>query len=247
MEVIPAIDLRGGRCVRLRQGDYDQETVFDEDPAEAGERWVSQGATRIHVVDLDGARDGVRANADAVKSIVAAVGVPVQLGGGIRTAEDAAELLDLGLSRVIFGTAAVEAPEEVERAAAAHGDDRVMVSVDARDGLVRTRGWTAGSDIRATDLLDEMAGRGVTCFMYTDISRDGTLAHPNFDALRDLLERVRYPITVAGGIASVEDLVRLAELGAEAAVTGTAIYSGALDLRRAIREVSNIVGQRPEN
>ncbi len=237
MEVIPAIDLRGGKCVRLHQGDYSKETAFGGDPVEVGRRWVAEGARRLHVVDLDGARDGVRTNAGVVEALVRSAGVPVQVGGGIRDAHSAAELLGLGADRVIFGTAAIEAPEQVRQTVLEHGAGRVMVSVDARDGQVATRGWTANSDVRAADLMAEMAGLGVRRFMYTDISRDGTLSHPNFQAISGLVSSVRYPIVVAGGIASVEDLLELARLGAEAAVTGIAIYTGALDLGRAIREV----------
>jgi len=236
MQVIPAIDLRGGRCVRLHQGDYSKETVFDGDPVEIGRRWVAAGAERVHIVDLDGARDGVRANAPVVVDLVKSLGVPVQLGGGIRDERGAAEVLALGVDRVIFGTAAIEAPAEVEKTVKAHGAGRVMVGVDARDGMVATRGWKEATRVAAADLMLEMAGRGVRRFMYTDISRDGTLSHPNFEAASVLIRKVRYPVVVAGGIATVEDLLRLAALGAEAAVTGMAIYTGALDLGRAIRE-----------
>ena len=237
MQVIPAIDLRGGRCVRLSQGDYSKETVFDGDTVEIGRRWVDAGAERLHVVDLDGARDGVRANAPAVAALVKAAGVPVQLGGGIRDAAGASELLSLGVDRVIFGTTAIEAPDEVEATVSSHGPERVVVSVDARDGLVATRGWRESARVQAADLMLEMAGRGVRRFIYTDISRDGTLSHPNFVAVAGLIGKVRYPIVVAGGVSSVDDLLRLGRLGAEAAVTGMAIYTGALDLGRAIREV----------
>ncbi len=240
MQVVPAIDLRGGKCVRLHQGDYDRETVFADDPVATGRRWVDAGAERLHIVDLDGARDGVRANAAAVGALVRDTSVPVQLGGGIRTAGDAARMLALGVDRVIFGTAAIEAPGEVEQAVQTHGAGHVMVSVDALDGMVQTRGWTEKSSVRAIDLMNMMVERGVERFMYTDISRDGTLSHPNFDSVAEILASLRYPIVVAGGIATVEDLVQLAEMGVEAAITGTAIYSGALDLQRAIREVKSV-------
>jgi len=238
MEVIPAIDLRGGRCVRLEQGDYGRETVFDNDPVAVARRWVAAGALRIHVVDLDGAREGVRTNAPAVEALVAAVPVPIQLGGGIRSAQTAGELLGLGVDRVIFGTAALDAPEEVAEAVAAHGPERVIVSVDARDGLVASRGWTEGSGIPALDLIEGMAELGVRRFVYTDISRDGTLEHPNFRAVKSILEQVRYPVLAAGGIATTDDLLELARLGVEGAVTGIAIYTGAIDLREAIDAVA---------
>lgn len=240
MEVIPAIDLLDGKCVRLVRGDYDQQRVFDDDPVGVAARWIAAGATRLHVVDLDGARDGVRANAQAVQAVVKSTGVPVQLGGGIRTADDAQQLRDLGVDRVIFGTAAVTAPGEVATAVEKIGAQHVIVGVDARDGLVQTRGWTETSDLSALELIQRMGKLGVQRFMYTDTSRDGTLSHPNFESIASILASVSYPIVAAGGIASIDDILRLARSGVEAAVTGLAIYSGALDLERAIREVNGL-------
>jgi phosphoribosylformimino-5-aminoimidazole carboxamide ribotide isomerase len=238
MEVIPAIDLLNGKCVRLVQGDYEQQRVFDDDPVGVAARWTAAGATRLHVVDLDGARHGLRANAEAVKAIVKSAGVPVQLGGGIRTADDAKELSEIGVDRVIFGTAAVTAPEQVAAAVRQIGAEHVIAGVDARDGFVQTSGWTQTSALTATDLIHRMCELGVRRFMYTDTARDGTLSHPNFDSIASILASVSYPIVAAGGVASIDDLLRLARSGVEAAVTGLAIYSGALDLERAIREVS---------
>ncbi len=237
MQVIPAIDLRNGKCVRLFQGDYERETVFGDDPAAAATRWVAAGASRLHVVDLDGARDGVRANMAAVEAILAAVDVPVQFGGGIRSAQSAAELLSLGVGRVIFGTAAIESPDEVRKTIDKSGTESVVVGVDAKRGFISTRGWTEATRVRATDLMAEMAGMGVRRFMYTDTERDGTLSHPNFGSMSEVLEAVPHPVIAAGGIATIDDLARLAGMGAEAAVTGVAIYSGTLDLRQAIEEV----------
>ncbi|MCZ6539917.1 MAG: 1-(5-phosphoribosyl)-5-[(5-phosphoribosylamino)methylideneamino]imidazole-4-carboxamide isomerase [Chloroflexi bacterium] len=237
MEILPVIDLRAGRCVRLTQGDYERETVFDDDPAEVGRRWAGQGARRLHVVDLDGARDGVRGNAEAVTGIIDAVDIPVQLGGGIRDAGEARLLFDMGVDRVIFGTAAIESPDEVQAAVESIGSEHVVVSIDARDGIVRTHGWLEQSDVGAIELGSRMVGRGVRRFIYTDTSRDGTMTHPNFAAIAEFQEYLRYPIVVAGGIASIEDLVELAKLGVEGAISGMAIYSGALDLRRAIETI----------
>lgn len=240
MDVLPAIDLRDGRCVRLTQGDYDRETVFDDDPAGVARRWVDAGARRLHIVDLDGARDGVRSNADAVTAILDAVDIPVQLGGGVRTEADAMQLVDLGVDRVIFGTAAIEAPEQVANAVKSVGEDHVIVGVDAKDGMVQTRGWLEQSTVSAAELAQQMVDIGVRRFIYTDTSRDGTLSHPNFTAVADLKQNLRYPIVVAGGISSIDDLVQLAELGAEGAITGMAIYSGAIDLKRAIETVDQV-------
>ena len=245
MQVIPAIDLRGGKCVRLFQGDYERETVFGDDPAAAARRWIEAGAGRLHVVDLDGARDAARANMPAVEAILAAASVPVQLGGGIRTAESAIELLGRGVDRVIFGTAAIESPGEVRKTIDQSGADSVIVGVDAKGGLVSTRGWTEATRVRATDLMTDMAGIGVRRFMYTDTERDGTLSHPNFGSISEVLTAVPHPVIAAGGIATIDDLARLSDMGAEAAVTGVAIYSGALDLQRAIEEVERGASQQP--
>ena len=244
MQVIPAIDLRNGKCVRLFQGDYDRETVFGDDPAAAATRWVAAGASRLHVVDLDGARDGVRANMAAVEAILAAVDVPVQLGGGIRSAQSAAELFSLGVDRVIFGTAAIESRDEVRTTIDQSGAESVVVGVDAKRGFVSTRGWTEATQVRAIDLMTEMAGIGVRRFMYTDTERDGTLSHPNFDSISEVLAAVPQPVIAAGGIATIDDLATLSAMGAEAAVTGVAIYSGALDLQKAIEEVERWDGLR---
>ncbi|MDA1279945.1 MAG: 1-(5-phosphoribosyl)-5-[(5-phosphoribosylamino)methylideneamino]imidazole-4-carboxamide isomerase [Chloroflexi bacterium] len=240
MEVLPVIDLRNGHCVRLTQGDFSRETVFDDDPAAVARRWVDQGARRIHVVDLDGARDGLRGNAAAVAAIIDASTVPVQLGGGVRTVVEASRLIDMGVDRVIFGTAAIEAPDEVESAVAELGPDHVIVGIDARDGMVQTRGWLEQSKVTAIELGSQMADRGVRRFIYTDTSRDGTMTHPNFTAVAELSENLRYPIIVAGGIASIEDLVGLAKLGVEGAISGMAIYSGVLDLASAIKTIDEL-------
>ncbi|MCH7734798.1 MAG: 1-(5-phosphoribosyl)-5-[(5-phosphoribosylamino)methylideneamino]imidazole-4-carboxamide isomerase [Chloroflexi bacterium] len=234
MEVIPAIDLRDGKCVRLTQGDYDRETVFSDDPIAVAERWVVSGARRIHVVDLDGARDGVRANAAVVERIAREADVPLQVGGGIRTADDAAGLIDLGVDRVIFGTAAVESPAEVESAVARLGPEHVVVGLDARDGLISTRGWLENTGLSALDLVQDMAARGVTRYLHTDVGRDGTLTGPNVDAIEDILSNVRISLVAAGGFAELSHLAEVAKIGVEAVVIGTAIYTGAIDFEDAV-------------
>ena len=240
MEVIPAIDIRGGRCARLFKGDYAQETVFNNDPVDAALRWVDTGARRLHVIDLDGAKDGMRVNAHTVRRIVSAVDVPVQMGGGIRSVDDADAVMQMGIELAIFGTAAVENPEAVEETVEKFGSAHVCISVDAKDGMVRTRGWLSKTSIRATDLLNQMASeRNVRHFIYTDTTRDGTLSHPNFETVQEVVREIEYPIMVAGGIATVEDVVRLRDIGARAAITGMAIYTGSLDLADAIRAVDD--------
>ena len=237
MEIIPAIDLRGGRCVRLFQGDFSQETVYSDAPESVAKRWAKLGATRLHVVDLDGARDGVPANLRCLEQITAAVDVPVQFGGGLRTAEGVRRVLTAGADRVILGTAAVESPELVGELCQEYGSGRLIVGVDTRDGDVVLRGWTQGGGVRATELIDRMTALGTRRFMFTDVSRDGTLTEPNFAEVEALAARTDVSLIAAGGIASVEHLVRLAGTGVEAAVVGKALYTSDIDLEEALAAV----------
>lgn len=237
MDVIPAIDLRGGKCVRLHQGDYSQETVFDDDPLAVLERFEAAGATRVNIVDLDGAREGTRVNADVVGRMASVAAIPLQVSGGIRDAATAVDLAANGVARVVFGTAAVEAPGEVKAAIAELGTESVVVGIDARDGVVATRGWTASTDVRALDMVREMADMGVSRIQYTDINRDATLAHPNFEAAGELLNNTTCRILIAGGISSIDDLLKLNEMGVDGAVLGQAIYTGAIDLAEAVSAV----------
>ena len=241
MQVIPAIDLRGGKCVRLYQGDYAQETVYSDDPLETALRWVDMGATRLHIVDLDGARDGSPANLAAVERIASSVDVPLHLGGGIRDMDIARAAIDSGVSRIMLGTAAFEDSDLISALLNEFGAESVIVTVDAKDGRVALRGWTEGTSALATDLVADMAALGVPRFLYTDISRDGTLTEPNFEGVRTLISHADIHLIAAGGIASVAHLERLAEIGAEAAIVGRAIYTGDIDLRAAIATVGNSV------
>jgi phosphoribosylformimino-5-aminoimidazole carboxamide ribotide isomerase len=237
MEVIPAIDLIDGKCVQLVQGDYDRKMTFSDDPVGMAAHWVEEGASRIHVVDLDGAKDGKRGNATVVAAIARSVGVPIQVGGGIRTAADADELLGLGVDRVIFGTAAVERPDDVAATVSKHGGQHVIAGIDARNGIVATRGWQEDSGRKASDLIAEMIGYGVVRVIYTDIARDGMMRGPNVNGIIDILSSTEISLIAAGGIAQLDDLLAVAGTGAEAAVTGTAIYTGAIDLKAAIRKL----------
>lgn len=236
MDIIPAIDIKDGRCVRLYQGDFAKSTVYAEDPLEVAHRWVELGATRLHLVDLDGALAGHPVNTDTIIAIVHAVSVPVQLGGGLRTEAAAHAAISLGVARVILGTAAVEDPDMIGRLASRFGE-AIAVGIDAKDGLVKTAGWTEQLPIKATDLADRMAGVGVQRIIYTDISRDGTLTEPNFAATAALVRPGGPAIIASGGVCAIEHLQRLAALGAEAAVVGKALYTGALDLREAVTAV----------
>jgi phosphoribosylformimino-5-aminoimidazole carboxamide ribotide isomerase len=241
MEIIPAIDIRGGKCVRLDQGDYDRETVFDDDPAAVAARWESLGAERLHVVDLDAAREGAPRNGDVVARILSAVGVPVQVSGGIRDVATVDDMVDLGADRVVMGTAAVK-DQTTLLSAVTLFRERIVVSVDAREGMVRTEGWTEGSDVRALDLVRDLAELGVLRIVYTDISADGMLGGPNMAAIGALLEEVSgFPsplgVVAAGGVSTVDHLRELASMGVEGAIVGKALYTGALDLREALKAI----------
>ena len=237
MEVIPAIDLRGGKCVRLYQGDYERETVYSNDALEVAAAWSELGAKRLHIVDLDGARSGAPANLDVVAGIVSSVATPLQFGGGVRTLETAKAVVGLGVDRIILGSAATTSPELIPAILRDLHSDAVVVSVDARDGYVATEGWTKASSIAAVDLVDRMKQIGVQRFLYTDIGRDGTLAGPNLEGIRELVARSGVKLMAAGGIASVAHLASIAETGAEAAIVGRALYTRDVDLREAIAAV----------
>jgi len=241
MEIIPAIDIRAGRCVRLTQGDYERETVFAEDPAAIARRWQDAGAQRLHVVDLDGAREGRPVNAAAIQRVLASVFLPVQVGGGIRELVAVQRYLEMGADRVILGTAAAKDRLFLGEALARHGD-RIVVAVDAREGVVVAEGWRETTALKAVDLAQELTGLGVQRIIYTDVLRDGTLTEPNFPAIESLLETLRAmqpppAVIYSGGIASIDQLLRLAAMGPEGAIVGKALYTGAIDLAEALAAV----------
>ena len=239
MEIVPAIDIRGGKCVNLYQGDYGRETVFSEDPVAVANTWVEHGARRLHVVDLDGARAGAPANLDLAAEIAATVEVPVQLGGGIRTVDTARLALSRGLARVVVGTAAIAEPHLVEEMSGELGGEAVLVSVDARDGYAMAHGWTQRSRVRVSELVKRLARMGVRRLVYTDIARVGTLTQPNFQAIKELAGQTELGLLVAGGIGTIDDLRRLSELRVEGAIVGRAVYTNDIDLREAIAALTS--------
>jgi phosphoribosylformimino-5-aminoimidazole carboxamide ribotide isomerase len=236
-ELIPAIDLLGGRCVRLEQGRYDEATVYGEDPAEVAARFCTHALRRLHVVDLDGAKAGRPMNRGAIEAIVAAAkGVPVQLGGGLRTAGAVEESLTLGVDRAILGTAALRAPDLV-RDCARRFPGRIAVGVDARDGRVAAEGWTEASEVDVIELARRFEDAGVAAIVHTDIARDGMLQGPNLEASATLAAAVSIPVIVSGGISCLEDVrrtVSLAARGVAGAIIGRALYTGAVDLGAAL-------------
>jgi phosphoribosylformimino-5-aminoimidazole carboxamide ribotide isomerase len=243
MEVIPSIDLKGGRCVRLYQGDYARETVFSEDPLGTAQRWESLGAPRLHVVDLDGAASGEPRHLSVVARIAATLRIPVQVGGGIRRMEMIEQYVKAGIRRVVLGTAAVENPELVKEACLAFGE-AIVLGVDARDGFVAVRGWQDKTSVPAADLIRQMEALGAKRFIYTDIARDGTLTEPNFQAISELMTKAKSPIIASGGVTSIDHLRKLSQLGVEGAIIGRALYTGDIRLDKALAALE---GEEPDS
>ncbi|MBI2836184.1 MAG: 1-(5-phosphoribosyl)-5-[(5-phosphoribosylamino)methylideneamino]imidazole-4-carboxamide isomerase [Chloroflexi bacterium] len=237
MEIIPAIDLKGGRCVRLYQGDYGRETVFSDDPLEVALRWQAMGAPRIHIVDLDGAATGEPGNLDIIRQIAMAVQIHTQVGGGVRRMETVKELLKMGIDRVVLSTAAVEDPQLVSDVCRAFADSTI-VSIDTRDGLVATHGWQQETGLTAIDFARSMARLGVKRFIYTDIARDGTLTEPNFSGFSELVNTIRLPVIASGGVATLTHVTMLKQLGAEGVIIGRALYTGDIRLKEALAAIS---------
>ena len=236
MTIFPAIDLRGGKCVRLFKGDFDQETVFSDQPAEVAQQWQAQGAQFLHLVDLDGARAGHSENLATVREILAAVTIPVELGGGIRTLENIDEVLALGVRRVILGSVAVRDPELVAAACAKYGD-RIVVGIDAKDGIVAVDGWGVSGDVDVITLAKRMKQAGVRTIIYTDISRDGTLAGVNVEATAKLARESGVHVVASGGVRDVRDIEALKPYekdGIEGVIVGKSIYTGSLSLPKAL-------------
>lgn len=236
MIIFPAIDIRGGKCVRLLKGDFAKETVFSDKPEDMAKKWQAQGAAFLHLVDLDGALKGKSQNLATVEKILAAVDIPVELGGGIRTMENIDEVLKLGVRRVILGSVAVRSPELVKEACAKYGD-RIVVGIDAKDGIVAVDGWGVSGNVEATALAKEMKKAGVKTIIYTDISRDGTLAGVNVEATAKLARESGVNIVASGGVKSIDDIKALKPYekdGIEGVIVGKSIYMGTLDLAEAI-------------
>jgi phosphoribosylformimino-5-aminoimidazole carboxamide ribotide isomerase len=242
--ILPAIDLRGGQCVRLRQGDYARETVFGDDPAAMARRWVDQGATWLHLVDLDGARQGHPVNGDSVRRIVRAAGVPCQLGGGLRSEEHLAEALGWGVDRVVIGTRALQDPDWCA-GVCRRFPGRVALGIDARQGRVATEGWLRVSDRSALDLARQCAAWPLAALIYTDIARDGMLEGPNVEATAELAAAVPVPVLASGGITTLEDVARLARRGLAGCIIGRALYEGRLDLAAALAVARQECPPRP--
>lgn len=233
MFIFPAIDLLNGRCVRLRQGDYSRETVFSDDPAAVARKWVELGADRIHVVDLDGAKAGKPVNGRVVRKIVEAAGVPVQLGGGLRTDDDLAAVFDRGVRWAVLGTRALQSPEWV-RTTAARYPERIVLGVDAKNGFVATEGWLEVSKVKAVDLAKQVSDSPLAAVVYTDIAKDGMMSGPNFDALAEMRDAIPLPVVASGGVCTLDHVRRLITERTPGCIIGRALYEGSLDLAAAL-------------
>ena len=236
MIIYPAVDIRDGRCVRLRQGSYSDMTVYGDDPVEMALKWQDAGSQYLHVVDLDGARGQGKHNRDIIGRMVQALGIPVQTGGGIRTMADIDEVLSLGAARVILGTSAVRDPGLVEEAVSKYGS-RIAVGIDAKEGLVAIEGWEKTSQYTAIEFARHMEKLGVKTIIYTDIATDGMLTGPNLEAMIEMQQAVSMEVIASGGVSSIDDLVRLKQTGVAGAIVGKAIYTGAIVLEEALKKV----------
>ena len=237
MIIIPAIDLKQGRCVRLRQGRKEDETVYSDDPSAVARQWEELGAGYLHLVDLDGAFEGGTQNLAVVKKILESIAIPVEFGGGVRSLQTISDLLEMGLDRVILGTLAVQNPDTVRSAVEEFGPDRILAGVDAKDGLVAVKGWVETSGISAVNLALDMKAMGIERVVYTDISTDGTLSGPNVEATGKLAIATGLKVIASGGISSIDDLKEIATLenvGVDGAIVGTALYEDRVNLKEAV-------------
>tara|TARA_B100001939_G_scaffold249839_1_gene216823 strand:+ start:527 stop:1243 length:717 start_codon:yes stop_codon:yes gene_type:complete len=233
MKIWPAIDLRGGNCVRLKQGDYNQETIFGDNPGAMARQWCEQGAECMHLVDLDGARDGLWINQDAVRSIIEAISVPCQLGGGVREESTIELLLGLGVSRLIIGTKALKEPEWFSSMVEKF-PHKLALGIDARDGMVATDGWLETSETTAISLAQQFNSQPVAAIIYTDISRDGMMQGANIAGMSEMKQATNIPVIASGGVTTLEDVKQLREAGLDGAIIGRSLYDGVIDLKDAI-------------
>jgi len=241
MIIYPAIDLKEGQCVRLVQGRAEAKTVYSQNPARVARGFEEQGAVFLHVVDLDGAFEGRPANLEAIRAIAGAISIPFQVGGGLRTRENVLELLQAGANRVIIGTRAVKSPESMAELIAEFGPERIVLGVDARNGMVATEGWVETSTLKAAELGRRMKELGIINAVYTDVSRDGLLQGPNLDSIREMALETGLKIIASGGVSSMENIRQLRgmeELGVSGAIIGKALYEGKIILSEALREAN---------
>ena len=234
MIIFPAIDIKDKKCVRLTQGDFDKVNVYGEDPSRMAKKWADDGAEFIHVVNLNGSRDEIGINDETLSKVAKSVDVPIQVGGGIRDEKRVKELLDLGINRVIVGTMAIENKELLKELIEKYKADKIVVSIDAKNGKVATHGWEKVSDIDSVDLCKELEQIGVKTIVYTDISKDGMLEGPNFDIYKELSQKTSLDIIASGGVTSIDDVKRLLDMNMYGAIIGKALYDNRIDLKEVL-------------
>jgi phosphoribosylformimino-5-aminoimidazole carboxamide ribotide isomerase len=232
MLIIPAIDIKNGKYVRLTQGDFNREIVYGDNPAEVAKSWESQGAKMIHLVDLDGAKDGKLSNIQAIEGVLEAVNIPLQIGGGIRSRESVSKLLDLGISKVIIGTMIFE-NEELLKDLISKYSSQIIISLDAKNGILMKSGWMESTEKNLIETAKYLEKIGVKRFIFTDVIKDGTLTSPNYEAIKNLLANINIPLIIAGGISNVSDIQKLKDLGVEGVIIGKALYEGKIKLEEA--------------
>lgn len=233
MIILPAIDLKDGKCVRLEQGLFDKVTVFGDDPVKMAKKWESEGGEFLHLVDLDGAKDGVPKNLEIIKEICKNINIPIQLGGGIRNKETVKILLDAGVTRVILGTMAINNIELLEELVKEYGE-KIVVSIDAKDGLVALDGWVNVSEVDSIDLVKRLEKIGVKTIVYTDIAKDGMMEGPNFEIYKKLATETNIDVVASGGVSSIENIKKLKEMDMYGAIIGRALYTGDINLKEAL-------------
>ena len=237
MKIIPAIDIKNGKCVRLFQGDYNRETIYFANPVSVAQKWERQGAQMLHIVDLDGAKEGRIANMKIIKKIAGAVTIPIQFGGGIRSLSSIKELKGVGISRIILGTAALEEKDLLNKVIKLYGE-KIIISLDVKNGALMKNGWVEKSKKTLLSTIEELKKRGVRSIIYTDIVKDGTLSEPNFKAIRSIKERTNMNIMIAGGVSSIEQIMKLKNMDIEGVIIGKALYEGIVDAKEVIKYVS---------
>lgn len=236
MQIYPAVDIKNGKCVRLKQGNFDAVTVYEQNPVIAAKKWIEKGATYLHIVDLDGAKEGISENEQIIAEIAKLSDVPVQTGGGVRSLKDIERKLQKGVSRVILGTVAVRQPELVKQAVEKFGSDKIVVGIDAKEGYVAIAGWEEISSVSALDLCLKMKEYGVKTIIYTDIAKDGMMSGINLEATKELIEKTGMHIIASGGISNMADLENVQKINAHGVIIGKALYQQTLDLKQVIKK-----------
>jgi len=236
MKIFPAIDIRKGKCVRLIKGNYEDEVVFDEDPYKVAKNFENIGSKYVHIIDLDGAKDGKSTVKENIEKIINKTNLKIQIGGGIRTLEKAESFLNLGVEKIIFGTAALENKSDVFKAISKY-KSRIIVSIDALNGKIKTKGWLKDSEIEIMDLVIELQEKGCENFIYTDIEKDGTMSHPNFEYIAEFRKICKSELYIAGGISNIDDVTKLKQIGIDGAILGMSIYTGKIELKNLLKKI----------